>query len=63
MTSRSLDDDSGDSKDKRPIMEHESDPPEAPVVKSGSKPGAKDDLKTLPMPELQAKLVTTEDSR
>jgi len=37
-------------------MEHESGQPEAPVLKSGSKPVAKDDLKTLPMPEPQAKL-------
>ena len=43
-------------------MEHESGQPEVPVLKLGSKPDAKDDLKTLPMPELQAKLVTTEES-
>ena len=44
-------------------MEHESDQAEAPVLKSGSKPDAKDDLKTLLMPERQAKLMTTEESR
>jgi H+-transporting ATPase len=32
------------------------DQPKAPELKPGSKPDAKDDLKSLPMPELQAKL-------
>ena len=63
MTSRPLDDDPGDSKDERTVMEHESGQPEAPVLNSGSKPDAKDDLKILPMPELQEKLMTTEESR
>jgi H+-transporting ATPase len=42
-------------------MKHESDQPEAPVVKSGSRPDAKDDLKVLPMPELQANLGSSPD--
>ena len=44
-------------------MEYESDQAEAPVLESGAKPDAKDGLKTLPMPERQAKLMTTEESR
>jgi H+-transporting ATPase len=37
-------------------MEPNADQPKAPESKPGSKPNAKDDLKSLPMPELQAKL-------
>jgi H+-transporting ATPase len=42
-------------------MKHESDQPEVPVLKSGSRPDAKDDLKVLPMPELQANLGSSPD--
>jgi H+-transporting ATPase len=35
--------------------------PKGPESKPGSKPNAKDDLKTLPMPELQAKLSSSPD--
>ena len=37
------------------------DEPKVPVAKSGSKPNAMDDLKSLPMPELQAKLGSSPD--
>jgi H+-transporting ATPase len=37
-------------------MKPNADQPKAPESKPGSKPDAKDDLKSLPMPELQAKL-------
>jgi H+-transporting ATPase len=37
------------------------DQPKAPESKPGSKPNAKDDLKSLPMPELQAKLGSSSD--
>jgi H+-transporting ATPase len=37
------------------------DQPKAPESKPGSKPNAKDDLKSLSMPELQAKLETSPD--
>src|ERR1035437_6713663 len=42
-------------------MEPNTVQPEAPVSKPGSKPTTKDDLKTLPMPELQAKLGASPD--
>jgi H+-transporting ATPase len=42
-------------------MEPNVDQPRAPELKSGSKPDAKDDLKSLPMPELQAKLGSSPD--
>jgi H+-transporting ATPase len=35
--------------------------PKAPESKPGSKPEPKDDLKSLPMPELQAKLGSSPD--
>jgi len=37
------------------------DKPKAPEAKPGSKPESKDDLKSLPMPELQAKLGSSPD--
>ena len=37
------------------------DQPKAPESKPGSKPNGKDDLKSLPMPELQAKLGSSPD--
>ena len=43
-------------------MEHDTDPPKVPETKPGlTKPDMKDDLKTLPMPELQAKLGSSPD--
>ena len=42
-------------------MEPDADQPKAPESKPGSKPDAKDDLKSLPMPELQAKLGSSPD--
>ncbi len=42
-------------------MKPNADQPKAPGSKPGSKPNAKDDLKSLPMPELQAKLGTSQD--
>jgi H+-transporting ATPase len=42
-------------------MEPNSDQPKAPESKPGLKPNAKDDLKSLPMPELQAKLKSSPD--
>jgi hypothetical protein len=42
-------------------MEPNADQPKAPESKPGSKPNAKDDLKSVPMPELQAKLVSSPD--
>ncbi len=42
-------------------MEPKTDQPKAPESKPGSKPNAKDDLKSLPMPELQAKLGSSPD--
>jgi len=44
-----------------PIMKSKADQPKAPESKPGSKPTAKDDLKSLPMPELQAKLGSSPD--
>jgi H+-transporting ATPase len=44
-----------------PIMKTNADQPKAPELKPGSKPDAKDDLKSLPMPELQAKLGSSPD--
>jgi hypothetical protein len=38
------------------IMEPNTGQPKAPESKPGSKPNAKNDLKSLPMPELQAKM-------
>jgi H+-transporting ATPase len=38
------------------MKENEQETPNKPESKPGSKPNAKDDLKSLPMPELQAKL-------
>jgi H+-transporting ATPase len=42
-------------------MEPHAGPPNAPESKPGSKPNTKDDLKSLPMPELQAKLGSSPD--
>ena len=46
-------------------MERNPDQPGVPESKPGSKPDAKpdakDDLKSLPMPELQAKLASSQD--
>jgi H+-transporting ATPase len=42
-------------------MEPNADQPKAPESKPGPKPDAKDDLKSLPMPELQAKLGSSPD--
>ena len=42
-------------------MEPNADESKAPESKPGSKPNAKDDLKSLPMPELQAKLGSSPD--
>ena len=42
-------------------MEPNSDQPKVPESKPGSKPESKDDLKSLPMPELQAKLGSSPD--
>ena len=42
-------------------MKPNADEPRVPESKSGPKPNAKDDLKSLPMPELQAKLGSSPD--
>jgi H+-transporting ATPase len=42
-------------------MEPNINPPKASETKPGSKPNAKDDLKSLPMPELQVKLGSSPD--
>jgi len=42
-------------------MEPDTDQPRAPESEPGPKPDAKDDLKSLPMPELQAKLASSPD--
>jgi H+-transporting ATPase len=42
-------------------MEPHADQPKAPESKPGSKPNVKDDLKSLPMPELQARLGSSPD--
>ena len=42
-------------------MKPNADQPKVVQSKSGSKPDAKDDLKSLPMPELQAKLGSSPD--
>ena len=42
-------------------MEPNADQPKAPESKPGSKPESKDDLKSLPMPEPQAKLGSSPD--
>ena len=42
-------------------MKPNADQPKAPESKPGSKPDAKDDLKSLPMPEVQAKLGSSPD--
>ena len=42
-------------------MEPNADQPKAPESKPGSKPNVKDDLKSLPMPELQARLGSSPD--
>ncbi len=42
-------------------MKPNTDQPKAPESKPGSKPNAKDDLKSLPMPELQTKLGSSPD--
>ena len=39
-----------------PIMEPNADQPKAAEAKPGSKPESKDDLKSLPMPEVEKKL-------
>jgi H+-transporting ATPase len=44
-----------------PIMEPNTDQPKASGSKPGSNPTAKDDLKSIPMPELQAKLGSSPD--
>ena len=43
------------------MMKPNSDQPKAPESKPGRKPDASDDLKSLPMPELQAKLGSSPD--
>ncbi len=43
------------------IPEPDTEQPKAPTKESGSKPDAKDDLKSLPMPELQTKLESSPD--
>src|SRR5208283_2364679 len=43
------------------IVKPNGDQPKAPESKPGSKPNAKDDLKSLPLPELQAKLGSSPD--
>jgi len=42
-------------------METQTAQPKAPESKMGAKPESKDDLKSLPMPELQAKLGSSPD--
>jgi len=42
-------------------MKPNTDPPRAPGSKPGSKANANDDLKSLPMPELQPKLASAPD--
>ena len=42
-------------------MKPNADQPKAPESKPGSKPEAKDDLKSLPMPELEKKLGSSPD--
>ena len=42
-------------------MEPQADAPKAPEPKPGSKPDAKDDLKSLPMPEVEKKLGSSPD--
>ena len=42
-------------------MKPNADQPKAPESKPGSKPDAKDDLKSLPMPEVEAKLGSSPD--
>ena len=42
-------------------MKPTADQPKAPEAKPGSKPDAKDDLKTLPMPEVEKKLGSSPD--
>ena len=42
-------------------MEPDAGQPKAPESKSGSKANAKDDLKSLPMPDLEAKLESSPD--
>jgi H+-transporting ATPase len=42
-------------------MEPDADQPKAPESKPGSKPNAKDDLKSLPMPEVEKKLGSSPD--
>ena len=42
-------------------MEPDADQPKGPESKPGSNPDAKDDLKSLPMPQLQAKLGSSPD--
>ena len=42
-------------------MKPNADPSKAPESKPGSKADANDDIKSLPMPELQAKLASSPD--
>ena len=42
-------------------MKPNTDQPKTPESKPGAKPDGKDDLKSLPMPELQAKLGSSPD--
>jgi len=49
------------NRERIPIIKPNTDQPKAPESKLGSKPNAKDDLKSLPMPELQAKLGSSPD--
>jgi H+-transporting ATPase len=42
-------------------MKHNNDNPKAPESKPGSKPNAKDDLKSLPLPEVEKKLGSSPD--
>ena len=47
--------------ESNPIMEPNAEQPKTPASKPGSKPNGKDDLKSLPMPELQEKLGPSPD--
>jgi H+-transporting ATPase len=44
-----------------PIMEPNADQPKAHESKPGSKPNAKEDLKSLPLPEVEKKLESSPD--
>jgi hypothetical protein len=51
----------GIAKTERTIMEPNADQPKAPEAKPGSRPDAKDDLKSLPLPEVEKKLGSSPD--